>query len=311
MAANSRLEDVTINMTTTANSQILRALYFNDGTAGSSKFRTGVISVNDSAFTGCSLYGAYVDASGTTAQSANNTLQRTSMTVTGYTGTTKIRGIYNTGVNRISFRDCNIYAVQTGGTIGSTACIGLETDLSGAIIEARTSTISGTGNDISQGVSGSQIILALSDLVNRTANSLGLTESTQTSDQNYSMIIATNKNPGQGTYYIAPGTYFYTNDVPSATTPINIQFNQPTLINSISVSPNTAISGGVTFTVNRVAASGNPGITTMSVYLPGTTTIGVFSNNVSMRVGTGDSYNVSFTANFTNSDVVTANISLI
>jgi hypothetical protein len=125
------------------------------------------------------------------------------------------------------------------------------------------------------------------------------------------MIIATNKNPGQGTYYIAPGTYFYTNDVPSATTPINIQFNQPTLINSISVSPNTAISGGVTFTVNRVAASGNPGITTMSVYLPGTTTIGVFSNNVSMRVGTGDSYNVSFTANFTNSDVVTANISLI
>jgi len=312
MATNSRLEDVTISMAATAANQVLKAISFNGAAAPGSKFRTGVVSITDTGFAGCSLYGAYADGTGATGLSSNNTFQRTSMTITGNASSALVRGIVCNGENRVSFRDCNIYAVQTGGTAGATACIALETTAAGAIIECRTSSISGTGNDISQTNSNSTILLGLTDLVNSTANSLGFTETTQTSDQNFTIAIAGDENPPQTTFYVAPGTLFYTKQNPVYSVPINIPFNQPTLINSISVSPNTTIGSGITFTVNRNMVAGNPiGITSMSVYLPGSTTTGVFSINKSMRIGTGETYNVSFVGNFSNGNIATANISLV
>jgi hypothetical protein len=224
-----------------------------------------------------------------------------------------MRGVYNAGVNRISFRECNIYATQTGGTIGTTAAIGCETDVSGAIIECRTSTISGTGNDINQGATGSMIMLGMTDLVNRTANSKSFTLTTMTSNQTYSLGNADNVAI-TGTNYLAPGTIIK----PSAgnigdilNIAIPIAMNQVVLINSISVTPNnTTITTGATFAVTRIPANGNPGITYMSVFVPGSTTTTYFNREQTMRIGVGDTMNLSMTATIPENGLLFGDVTL-
>jgi len=315
VGANCRLEDVTVNATTTGSNHTLYGIQFFGTAPQNTKLRTIVVNVSEGAgLTGSSLYGIYVDGSGTnvTTQSSFNTIRASTVQVTGTTGTTLMRGIYNKGANRISFRDCNIYATQTGGTIGTTGAIGCETDASGAIIEARSSTISGTGNDINQG-DNSTIILGMSDLVNRTANSRAFTLTTQTANQGYTLGNIDNGGLAYGKHYVAPGTIIYTGGSMNTllSTPIPISFAQPTIVKSINVTPNTdAIPLGTTFTVERIAANGNPGITSMSVHYVGGTTSTAINTTQSMRVGTGDKINVSFTNNLNDNDLFYGDIIL-
>ena len=270
--------------------------------------------------TGGLLYGIYVDNTGSvdalsssvTTQTSFNTIRGSTVQVTGTTGTALMRGIYNGGAKRISFRDCNIYATQTGGTIGTTEAIGCETDISGAIIEARSSTISGTGNDINQG-DNSTIILGMTDLVNRTANDRAFTLTTQTSNQGYTLGNIFNSGLAYGKHYVAPGTIIYTGSSMNTllSTPVPISFAQPTLVKSINVTPNTdAIPLGTTFTIERIAANGNPGITSMSVHYAAGTTSTAINTTQSMRVGTGDKINVSFTNNLNDNDLFYGDIIL-
>lgn len=223
-----------------------------------------------------------------------------------------MRGVYCDSTNRVSFRDCNIYATQAGATMGSAGAIGCETAAADAWIEARSSTVSGTGNDISQ--TAGNIVLGMTDLVNRTANSRGFTVTSQASNQSYSLGNIATGNLGPGTYYVSPGTIIHVNGGSIDTllaTPTPVVFNQPTLIKSINVTHGITFANGTTFTVSRVAQPGNPGITSMSVFVPGGTTSTVYNNSSSMRVGTGEVMYVTYTSTIPSAGILFGDISII
>jgi hypothetical protein len=232
--------------------------------------------------------------------------------VTGAVGTSLMRGVYCDSTNRVSFRDCNIYATQAGAPMGSAGAIGCETAAADAWIEARSSTISGTGNDISQ--TAGNIVLGMTDLVNRTANSRGFITTTQASNQTYSLGNSTPGNMGLGTYYIPPGTIIHTNGGgidALLQKPTPVVFNQPTLVKSINATHGITFANGTTFTVSRLAQPGNPGITSMSVFVPGGTTSTVYNNSSSMRIGTGEVMYVSYTTNIPTAGIIYGDISII
>jgi hypothetical protein len=278
--------------------------------AQNSKLRTFVVNVRGGTYQNGSLYGVYVDGTGSdvTTQTSLNTMRAGTVQVNGTTGSTLIRGIQNNGNNRISFRECNIYATEAGGTAGSTRTIGLETGISGAFIESRTSTISGTGNDINQGVTGSTILLGLSDLANKTATNLGFFASTQLTNLAFTVLTPTGGSPpGVTTINTTPGTYLWqTGNQGPSNVVTKIALNQPTLIQSISLTTVTAIAGGVTFTIDKYTGATNTG----SLYIYNNITGTTSQSSHTLYLGATDTYAASFRADYPNSANIVGSITL-
>ena len=176
---SNRLEDVTLNLTsqTTVASTLIGVLF--SSCQDTCKLRTIVLNVNNSAIIENTrptyVYGIYSSGHSSTFYTTNDNIQRTSMTVTS-AGNGKAWCIYNNDSNRFSARDVNLLctdslnATYTGGTY-----YGIETNDSNAIIQIKTSSVSGNAynianiaNDISQ--TKGVIILAFTDLINKTAN---------------------------------------------------------------------------------------------------------------------------------------------
>jgi len=184
MGQSNRLEDVTLNLTskTTTASNLIGVLF--SSCQDTSKLRTIVLNVNNSGITDNTysnyVYGIYSSGYSSTINTANDNIQRVSMTVTS-AGGGKAVCIYNDNSNRFTARDVNLFctdasnAVYTGGIY-----YGLETANVSSIIQIKSSSVNGNayngGNyacDISQ--SKGQIIVGFTDLVNRTANNLSFT----------------------------------------------------------------------------------------------------------------------------------------
>ena len=176
---SNRLEDVTLNLysKSTQASTLIGVLF--SSCQDTCKLRTIVLNVNNSAIIENTrptyVYGIYSSGHSSTFYTTNDNIQRTSMTVTS-AGNGKAWCIYNNDSNRFSARDVNLLctdslnATYTGGTY-----YGIETNDSNAIIQIKTSSVSGNAynianiaNDISQ--TKGVIILAFTDLINKTAN---------------------------------------------------------------------------------------------------------------------------------------------
>jgi hypothetical protein len=241
MGTNTRLEDVTLNLTS-SNTVNLTGIYFPTTTTISSKVRTCVINVTSTSTSLGNIYGFYSD--GTTVnprklQSSTVIRACTLNIVSSSIGI--VRGIYITNTCQFSIRDVIIYASGTGSNI-----IGVESTSSGSYVVLKTSTISGQLNDIKQpsGLSSPVIILNSTELVNSNANVNGFGVSSKANVLTYTVFgsIPT------GTYYLTPGTLIGPQLLSSSV--YSMLFDQISILFSITVNYSIALTGTQYININ-------------------------------------------------------------
>lgn len=223
MNTNTRLEDITLNLTsTTPLASTLIGVSFSSCQT-SAKIRTAVINVNNSGLLSntvpTNLYGIYSSGHSSTIYSSFDELQRTTVNVIG-TGTGKKRALYNDDSNKFSCRDVNLFCANTYNTtfVGGNY-IAVETNNKDSVIQIKTSSVSGSNynSDVSADISQTQgtIIVAYTDLVNKEANNLGLTIASPQQLFSFGVTGSLSNKPGQGgttweNSYLVPGTLSFT-----------------------------------------------------------------------------------------------------
>ena len=185
MNRNTRLEDVTLNLTSISPLATKLVGVEISSCQESVKLRTVVINVNNSGLatngTPTNLYGIYSSGYSSTLQfNTVDNMERGSINVTG-NGTGKKRGVYNDNSNRIQLRNTVVYCTDMmNGTYSGGSYIGIETVNSNSIIAIKTSSVNGnhytnngtTSADISQ--TFGNITVSGTDLINRNANNNGI-----------------------------------------------------------------------------------------------------------------------------------------
>lgn len=189
MASNTRLEDVTLNLTSTTPLASTLIGVKVSSCQGVSKLRAMVINVNNSGLTSntvpTNLYAIYTTGYSSTIYTSQDDIQRTSINVIG-AGTGNKRCIYNDNSNRFGVRDVNLFCTDTiNATFTGGSFIAIETININSIVQIKTSSVNGnaynignTSADISQ--TAGQIIVGYTDLINRTANNLSFTPTSAT-----------------------------------------------------------------------------------------------------------------------------------
>lgn len=161
MGENTRVEDVTLTLTSTNATTNLVGVRTPNTTSNTSKLRTCVVTVNNAGLavgTSTNVYGILDDGTGTLGPStfSFNFTRAVTVNVLSNGGGVK-RGVLVSGANDITFRDTNIYvaAPTDAGSTGSYH--GVETTNNDSDAEFRTCSISGpstaggyTGSDILQ-----------------------------------------------------------------------------------------------------------------------------------------------------------------
>lgn len=242
MGSNTRVEDLTLTLTTSTPGVNLIGVYFPTTTTTSSKLRTLVINVSSTSGDSTFAYGIYGDGTSTNPKSfqTSSAIRACTVNCTGNV-TGAIRSCYFTGALQFSARDTIFYANGSGSAAN---VIGVESTNSGSFIILKTSSVSGSTYDIRQpsGLSPSTYVIQLNatDLINGTAASNGFTVNT---DPNH-LLFTSVGNWGASTHYMTPGTIAYNQ---LSATPIGIPFIQriivfgalitcqPPLLNSDSV----------------------------------------------------------------------------
>jgi hypothetical protein len=158
------------------------------------------------------IYGIYADGTTTnpfTLQSTN-AMQRTTVNVNSTTtGRNCALYVSPTATCQFAARDCVFFA--NAGT-GATA-VGIESGGTGSFLSIKTSSCSGTTNDIKQdtgGLTGAQSTIQLSstDLLNANADANGFTVNTCPSQLQF---IVTSTIGNNNTFYLSPGSVSSTN----------------------------------------------------------------------------------------------------
>jgi hypothetical protein len=242
MGIQTRLEDVTLNLTS-SNPVNLTGIFFPSTTTTTSRIRSCVINVTSTSLSLSNVYGLYSNAITTNplVLLPNSVMRAVSVNVNSTT-TGIVRGIYLTNTCQFVIRECDIFASGTSNNI-----IGVESTTPGqAYILLKTSTISGTTNDIKQpsGLSGSSIILAGTDLVNSNPSVNGFSVNSQVNQLYYSVMgsIPT------GTYYLTPGNLIGPQMLSSMI--LSMPFNQTSIIFSITANYTIALTGTQIITIN-------------------------------------------------------------
>ena len=178
MGVNSRIEDVTIQLTSSVatGTPLLIGIDYPTGTSTISKLRTAVVSVTYTGEGGAEVYGVRSAGTSPTIISSSNAIRAVTINAISNSDS-KTRGIFISGPNRFAIRDTNVFASGAGNNI-----VGCEvTDASG-VLELRTSTISGisttdfvTSFDIAR--TTGNIVLDFTDLVNHNSNTGGFSVS--------------------------------------------------------------------------------------------------------------------------------------
>ena len=162
MGSNSRIEDLTLNLTSTGHYTLI-GIAFTGTTTATTKLRTCVLTVNNSTapYTGTSEVTG-IKASGTGALSpgsfAFNSLKGSTVNVYSNGGGNK-RGVLVSSSNTITTRDLNVYVAAPADSRSAGSYVGIETNdpastgsiqLRATTIGTFTSSISGTTSDILQ-----------------------------------------------------------------------------------------------------------------------------------------------------------------
>jgi hypothetical protein len=239
MGENSRLENVTLSLTSSSHVQ-LRGIVFPGTTAATATVKSVSLTVdNSSAGSGSSIiYGVHSTGTGIPAKQTV-ALHASTITVNSTGGGSK-RGVLVDAANNYHIRDCDI-AITNSGTGSS---IGVETNNTNAAFNAQGSTLNGRNTstptasaDISQ-TTGS-ISLGASNLVNATANGFGFTTT-------LSPMVLVWASQGQ----IAKNTTTFINLNGSAnTTPMYARCDQARTLKALSIQAQSAPISTETYTV--------------------------------------------------------------
>ena len=161
MGENTRVEDVTLTLTSSNATTNLVGVRTPNTTSNTSKLRTCVVTVNNAGLavgTTTNVYGILDDGTGTLgpATFSFNFTRGVTVNVQSNGGGVK-RGVLVTGANDITFRDTNIYVAAPTDAASTGSYHGVETTNNDADAEFRTCSISGpstaggyTGSDILQ-----------------------------------------------------------------------------------------------------------------------------------------------------------------
>jgi hypothetical protein len=219
MTLNSRIEDVTLKMSSSTAAVNLRCVYFPDGTTTSAKLRVCVLNVSSTAVDSSTVYGIFSDGTTTnpTVVQSTNAVQRTTINVTS-SATGAVRGMLFTGALQFIVRDATIFANGTGS---SQNVAGVECTNTGALIQIKTSTVSG------EAVSGTThfnilqpsalantdtpvIYLNATDILNGNSSSYGFGVNTQVNQIYYVLqgAAGADGNLTAGSYYMLPGNVY-------------------------------------------------------------------------------------------------------
>lgn len=271
MGVNSRLEDVTLNLTSSSDVE-LKAIYFPNQTPTSAKVRVCLINVTSTVGSLTNIVcGIFSDGSTSNPDvvRSTNAVQRSTTNVTASSSGGIVRGWYFTGALQFSVRDTVIFANGTNS-------IGVETINTSSFIIIKTSTVAGNLYDIKQPsgltVQNSGIQLCATDLVNANADASGFTVNIESTNLYFSV---TGNTIGDGTHYLFPGTSAYNS---LSELPIGIPFAQ-----------NIICFGGI--------------LNAISTAMTGTATINFYNSTSPTSLSTGTPF-ATLTANNTNKVVV-------
>lgn len=244
MGENSRLEDLTITMTTSSNGVSLRGIYFPNNTTLTAKVRTCVCNVTSTGTDSSNIYGVYSDGINVnpTASRSFNVIQRLTTNVTSST-TGIVRGWYITGSVQFSVRDTVIFATGTGG---ASNVIGVESTNTSSLVILKASSISGSTHDIQQpalATSDDPVIRLFGvDLANANTNARGFGVNLSPNQ----LIFTVLGNIADGTYYLTPGS---TQGSSLISTVFSIPFVQKTILFGILAYTQSTLAAGDSFQI--------------------------------------------------------------
>ena len=329
MASNTRLEDVTLNLTSkTPLASTLIGVNFSS-CQGFAKLRASVINVNNTGLLSntvpTNLYGIYSSGHSSTIYNSFDEVQRTTINVIG-TGTGNKRGIYNDDSNKMSLRDVNIYCANTCNTpFSGGTYFGAETFHSNSILQFKSCSIAGSNfnNDIAADINQArgEIIVGFTDLINKTANNNALTVNGTQSLINFGVSGALSNftvfTAGPKTVtnnwsnsFLVPGTLSFTTINADIITNYNgIRIANTNLVTTFGIQSQTAPGAGIStfavlykngvalpnFTVPLVGANTVAYLSTSTVTIKNTDTFAVY---LSTSVINTSMSNVVISANF-------------
>jgi hypothetical protein len=257
MGENSRVEDLSLTLTSSNATTNLVGIVTPNSTSNTSKLRTAVLTVNNSGLavgTSTNVYGILDNGTGTLGPGtfSFNFTRGVTINVFSNGGGTK-RGILVTGANDITFRDTNVYvaAPTDAGSTGS--YVGVETTNNDADAEFRTCSLSGpstaggyTGSDILQTAPTIGVITNKGiqlgpgvDLINKTAGGKPFTTYVTPT----TLIYGLNGNVAAATHYLWPGV-----QTASDNTQVFYRFQQKAIVQGMSINMRTAPGGVRTLT---------------------------------------------------------------
>jgi hypothetical protein len=262
MGEQTRLEDVTLNLTSNANVDLI-GVDFPSGTPQTAKMRTMVVNVTSGATGLCNIFGVQSAGTSSTGTSSANAIRGATINVSAG-GTGSNRGIIVSGANRFAIRDTNVYIGGTGANN-----VGVETTNASSICELKTSTINSTTTNDDQtqhhdiNRTAGNIVLTSTDLYHNDANGNSFTTTSEPSNIFFGMI----GNPASDTrYYLVPGTVPITsilhtaNNVWTSTNVFPFPWNQPVIVFTFTLNFTGTLGTSVTmdFNIHRGVAGAIP-----------------------------------------------------
>ncbi|NBT36116.1 MAG: hypothetical protein EBT03_11390, partial [Betaproteobacteria bacterium] len=162
MGANTRVEDVTLTLTSSNATTDLVGIALPGTTSLTAKLRTATLTVSNSGVpTGSTtnVYGIHSNGNAPISNSSWTTNFTRGVTVSVLSnGAGRKRAVYCSTASVISFRDTNFYCAPPTDPLSTGSYVGVETANNSALVQLRTSTVGGgidgggayTGSDVLQ-----------------------------------------------------------------------------------------------------------------------------------------------------------------
>jgi len=332
MGSNSRIEDLTLNLTSTGHYTLI-GIAFTGTTTTTTKLRTCVLTVdNRTAPVGGTSEVTGIKASGTGALSSGsfafNSLKGSTVNVYSNGGGNK-RGVLVTNTNTITTRDLNVYVAAPTDSTSTGSYVGIETNDSSVgqtgSVQLRATTvgtfltsISGTKSDILQTTPSSFVspnyllypgiqIGPGTDLVTKNAGGKGFSSYVFNNTIFYGMKGTVSGPPG----WLWPGTQTWSAGVfpDTGLPPAYYRVQQPFILGGMCMGLNISCGNfnSVTALVQKTpVATGVKVDTSYSVTISGASIVGSFYN-ASVNFAVGDYIHVYFSYTSNNPNPSTNN----